>query len=318
MEKSLETSNFGEPDSTRPPIRHHLEGIEMPTSNSIVSSKFLDFDSVQDKNMQTFLVVLNFSLPTATARLWPKTAYKICADGGTNRLFDALPTMLGISGEEVNVTRSAYLPDIVIGDLDSIREDVRTFYSSKDVPILDLSHDQDTTDLGKCLMHIDSLLASSQQSCRGSAGHVASSISDWSTPESGAKEVMTSPFRDHQIIVVGAMGGRLDHILSNLNALYQFSHLKITLWGEGNLVRLLPKGRSLITPLKGLEGPSCGLVPLSGPAVATSSGLKWNLQDTKMEVSGLISTCNVIESEEVIVTTDRELLWITAVSEDWF
>lgn len=34
-----------------------------------------------------------------------------------------------------------------------------------------------------------------------------------------------------------------------------------------------------------------------------------------MQVAGLISTCNIIDSDEIWVTTDRELLWMTEVKE---
>jgi hypothetical protein len=43
----------------------------------------------------------------------------------------------------------------------------------------------------------------------------------------------------------------------------------------------------------------------------TYAGLRWNLADTPMEVGGLISTCNVIDADEVVVTTDAPLLWMT-------
>ena len=73
-------------------------------------------------------------------------------------------------------------------------------------------------------------------------------------------------------LFAGAIGGRLDHTLSNLNALYQYRDLNITLWGENNLVRLVRRGRCVICPAREREGPACGLVPLGQPAVATSSG----------------------------------------------
>jgi thiamine pyrophosphokinase len=73
----------------------------------------------------------------------------------------------------------------------------------------------------------------------------------------------------------------LDHTLANLNALYTFSNIEVVLMGDGNLVRLLPSGTTTIRP-HALEGPSCGLVPLAAPAVASSSGLRWNLDDTQV------------------------------------
>lgn len=54
--------------------------------------------------------------------------------------------------------------------------------------------------------------------------------------------------------------------------------LELVLLGEGNLARLLPAGRSIIVPgPPGSEGPSCGLIPLGGRAVASTTGLRWNL-----------------------------------------
>ena len=53
-------------------------------------------------------------------RFWDRFEYRICADGGANRLFD------GLSAED----RVRYVPDAVKGDLDSVRADVRAFYRS--------------------------------------------------------------------------------------------------------------------------------------------------------------------------------------------
>lgn len=69
----------------------------------------------------------------------------------------------------------------------------------------------------------------------------------------------------------------MDHVLSSLNTLYKHKGRKILLCGDGNLVRLLPAGRSCLTADRSIEGPSCGLVALGAPATASSSGLKWNL-----------------------------------------
>ena len=80
---------------------------------------------------------------------------------------------------------------------------MRDFYSSKGVPVIDLSHDQDSTDLAKCLSYIER--NHEQDSTRDGIGTTV-------------EETSTSG----EILVLGAMGGRLDHTLSNLNALYMF------------------------------------------------------------------------------------------------
>ena len=43
-----------------------------------------------------------------------------------------------------------YTPDLIKGDLDSLRDDVRAYYSSRGVRIVQ-DHDQDSTDLMKCI-----------------------------------------------------------------------------------------------------------------------------------------------------------------------
>ena len=75
----------------------------------------------------------------------------------------------------------------------------------------------------------------------------------------------------------GALGGRLDHTLANLNTLHRHAGPPLALLGEGNLVRLLRPGRSEIAVDRGLLGPACGLVALGAPATASSSGLRWDL-----------------------------------------
>ena len=46
-------------------------------------------------------------------------------------------------------------PALIAGDLDSISDEVRQFYSQEGTRIIDLSHDQDSTDLQKCLCELE-------------------------------------------------------------------------------------------------------------------------------------------------------------------
>ncbi|CAK9785625.1 hypothetical protein CC85DRAFT_272444 [Cutaneotrichosporon oleaginosum] len=58
-------------------------------------------------------------------RVWFASTLRYCADGGANRLYDAL------DAEE----RERMLPTMIKGDLDSIRPDVKAFYASRGVAI---------------------------------------------------------------------------------------------------------------------------------------------------------------------------------------
>lgn len=50
--------------------------------------------------------------------------------------------------------RNEYVPDAIIGDLDSLRLDVRKFYTARGAACLDEGADQDSTDLEKCLRYV--------------------------------------------------------------------------------------------------------------------------------------------------------------------
>ena len=81
----------------------------------------------------------------------------------------------------------------------------------------------------------------------------------------------------------GAIGGRLDHTLSNLNSLYTHQEMPIVLVGDGNLVRLLPSGTSKILVNEEAEGQHCGIVPLAGPVIVSSAGLRWDMGKTSRQ-----------------------------------
>ena len=68
------------------------------------------------------LVILNqpFSL-ALLHRVWATTQCHFCADGGANRLHDVLD----------DEQRPEFLPDLIKGDMDSIRDVVRTYYAAK-------------------------------------------------------------------------------------------------------------------------------------------------------------------------------------------
>ena len=84
----------------------------------------------------------------------------ICADGGANRLYDAAP---GFAQQlSASDARKLSKPAVIAGDLDSISSDVKGFYQSLGTRVVDLSHDQDTTDLQKCLNELKHELSPEQ------------------------------------------------------------------------------------------------------------------------------------------------------------
>lgn len=228
------------------------------------------------------LVVLNQRLPTFTPLLWNHAKLRVCADGGANRLYDELPHFF--PHQNPLDIRHRYKPDVIKGDMDSIRADVLDFYAKLGCDAINESHDQDTTDLHKCISHISNL-----------------------TPDAEKSNLC--------ILVTGALGGRFDHEAGNINVLYRFSNMRIILLSDDCLIQVLSKTHCHKIHIEpSLVGPHCGLVPIGMPSKhSTTSGLKWNLSDTEMKFGGLVSTSNIVTGDTVTVQSDSDLLWTISI-----
>eukprot|EP00243_Klebsormidium_subtile_P003962 TRINITY_DN1767_c0_g1_i1.p1 TRINITY_DN1767_c0_g1~~TRINITY_DN1767_c0_g1_i1.p1 ORF type:complete len:358 (+),score=-18.54 TRINITY_DN1767_c0_g1_i1:183-1256(+) len=256
----------------------HMSAMTKPTLEH--RSDF--FKATKQVNEDHVLIVLNYSLPSFVPLLWEQSRLRICADGGANRVYDELPRIF--QGDDQSAIRARYIPDAIIGDLDSLRPDVRNFYSQNNVPIIDLSHDQDTTDLHKCINYAQS-----------------------------ANPCLT---QQSKLLVVGAVGGRLDHQLSNIHILYKFRDMRIVLLGKGNLALLLPEGfEHEIYPDRSIEGPICALIPVGSPVSDVhTTGLRWNLGGQSLQFGELISTSNEMKDERISVRAKGPLLWTTELT----
>ncbi|KAH7296501.1 hypothetical protein KP509_26G025700 [Ceratopteris richardii] len=237
-----------------------------------------------DDDHVNILVVLNYQIPLITFFLWKKAALRVCADGGANQLYDCIPHFY--PHEDPTRIRTKFKPDLIKGDLDSLRPEVKAFYQGLGTCVLDASYDQDTTDLHKCVSHVlnDNVLSD----CKPN---------------------------QMRILVVGALGGRLDHEFGNLNILYSFPNSRIILINDESMVFLLSKEfihRIHINRVN--EGPYCGLIPLGNQAKSTTTtGLRWNLEGQSMEFGGLISVCNQLQSDDVTVMSDTDLIWTVTI-----
>ncbi|CAL0316197.1 unnamed protein product [Lupinus luteus] len=224
------------------------------------------------------LIILNQPLPTFTPMLWDHAQVRVCADGGANRLYHEMPPLLPHQHSELIQTR--FVPDAIKGDMDSIQTEVLDFYKKLGTKIIDESQDQDTTDLHKCITYILNL-----------------------TPDVDKSKLC--------ILVVGALGGRFDHEVGNINVLCSFSGTRIILLSDDCLIHLLPKNQHhKIFIQSSVEGPHCGLIPIGMPCrSSTTTGLKWDLDNTEMKFGGLVSTSNIVKGDIVTVQSDSDLLW---------
>ncbi|KAI3760032.1 hypothetical protein L1987_50420 [Smallanthus sonchifolius] len=225
------------------------------------------------------LIILNQRIPRFTPLLWEHAKTRMCADGGANRLFDNMPELFP-NEHDVSVTHERYKPDVIKGDMDSIRPDVLNFYRNLGTQIVNNSDDQDTTDLHKCITYVLDVVSDDEKS-------------------------------NLCILVAGALGGRFDHEMGNVNTLCHFSTTRIVLLSDDCLIQLLPSTQNHeINVLPSVEGPHCGLIPIVTPCgSSTTTGLQWNLDNTEMRFGGLVSTSNIVKEETVTVRSDSDLLW---------
>ncbi|KAE8801281.1 thiamine pyrophosphokinase 1 [Hordeum vulgare] len=227
-------------------------------------------DADAENGVSYAVVVLNQRLPRFAPLLWTRADLRVCADGGANRVFDGMPELL--PGEDPDEVRTRYKPDAIEGDMDSVRPEVKEYYSSLGTQIIDDSHDQDTTDLNKCISFIT----------KNPPGPDSSNLC---------------------ILVLGALGGRFDHEMGNINVLYRFSNTRIILLSDDSSIFLLPRTHNHeIRIERSVEGPHCGLIPVGAPSSSsTTTGLRWNLDNTSMNFGGLLSTSNIVEEETIMV-----------------
>jgi thiamine pyrophosphokinase len=215
-----------------------------------------------DERSPTSLIVLDSKEKSSADPLpmiWAKAGCITLADGAANNL--------------VKRTSLGFAKTTIVGDGDSItHEAVRFFRDEMKIPVLLDPTDQDSNDLVKCLRHVK----------RHAAKEPASALLS--------------------VYIFGAFGGRFDHEMANLGALYdpEFADCfkQIVLLGEDSLACLIPGGKkacsvSVVSPL---EGPKCGLLPLGGPSEVSTTGLHWNLDNTKLSFGVMLSTSNWIDS----------------------
>ncbi|KAI8587942.1 thiamine pyrophosphokinase [Geranomyces variabilis] len=256
----------------------------------------------QDKSpVAAFLVILNQPLcnSEAFAALWANTSVHLCADGGANRLYDSF-------GEDAHA-RKRYIPEYICGDFDSLRADVRAWYSAQGTELVYLPS-QYSTDLQKCL-----------QVYRDKFEQRASAKDEDNLPISSPPPSTSQALSD--VVILGALSGRFDHVMASVHAVFtaEVTRRVYLMSGESVAVLLRP-GVHDITCVRSLEGPTCGLIPI-GVSVAhvITKGLKWDV-DHSMPLSfgTLVSTSNAFaenddETVVVRVETDAPILWTVEV-----
>ena len=213
--------------------------------------------------MPRIVIFANGELPDleAARALLQADDYLIAADGGANHLLK-----MGI------------LPEIVIGDLDSVDEDTLFELTSAEVDIKQFSEDKDETDIELALRYAVELQPSS-------------------------------------ILIVGALGGRLDQTLANLSILTDPMLPKIDVRLDDGVEEVFfcraSAGKEEQVEVLGRSGDTLSLVPWHAPVegVATE-GLQWPLYSETLYPDKARGVSNVMLGESASVKIKKGLLLV--------
>lgn len=249
------------------------------SAHKVMAKKWkpIDVFCTRNPNAAFPLVILNQPLDTYAddvLRLWTKASLRATTDGGTNQFHQL------IRSRKLNY--DDYLPDLITGDFDSIDANLLEFYKNKGCTVIH-TPDQDYTDFTKALQIV--LQAASKKNLK----------------------------IDHVVAVVN-MSGRFDHIMANIQTLYhvqEWTSIPVYIVSAGAMTWLLGAGSHEIAVDESLDQTACGLIPVGEPCNhVTTTGLKWNLTDQRLQFGSLISTSNTYDgSKTVTIQTDKPLVW---------
>lgn len=123
----------------------------------------------------------------------------------------------------------------------------------------------------------------------------------------------------HDIIILSTLAGRVDQGLGLLHELLRESlkprsqpQQPVRLWllTDQSLTFLLLPGKSTINSLSAtIFTKNIGILPIYGKAIVSTKGMEWDVQDWETEMGGMVSTSNHVLGDEVVIVTDRVVLF---------
>ena len=242
--------------------------------------------------VETVMVILNSPIRKPPSllfrRLWESSLFRVCADGGANRLHDSA---------------TEYVPDAIRGDLDSLRLDVRAYYEERGTCVEE-DGDQNTNDLDKALQLVNSRREEIWSSTNNANRLVCvyGAFGGRFDQEMGSIQALFKwgdTFNNKLFLFD-------DNTCAFLLPSVIRNEIRLPFYGESpaNEMENAPDG------LVG-EGPTCGLIPIGHRCeFVYTSGLKWNLDGSaSLEFGGLVSTSNRAMEDVITVQASHPLVF---------
>ena len=186
--------------------------------------------------------------------------------------------LIAADGGAIHLMKMGILPDIVIGDLDSVDEDTLSELTSSEVDILQYSEDKDETDIELALRYALEL-------------------------------------RPSAVLIIGALGGRLDQTLANLSILTDpaLPHIEIRL-DDGVEEAFFCRAMSVKGGQAGVwgrSGDTVSLIPWHAPVEGvTTEGMQWPLYGETLYPDKSRGISNKMLADSASVSVQSGLLLI--------
>ncbi|KAI5956476.1 THI80 [Candida jiufengensis] len=292
-------------------VTERLDTVEVKPPPSTTSHHIIEpfaylTSTTTEAKYKNVLLILNQSFSIDLFSIWRHCELVVCADGGANRLYNFFKD---------ETLRSKYIPNYIVGDFDSLTDNVKEYYKAKGAKIIP-QKTQYSTDFQKAIkcIQLHYLLEKDNQ--------------DWPeiNDDSGLDETWEKVFHaksdiDIRVYALSAIGGRFDQTIQSINQLYilhqQEPNLQLFFITEFDILFLLYKGTNYVKyPSRSIfyrpkdSIPTCGLLPLSDRSVVLSSdGLKYDVKNWTSKMTGNVSSSNRVSGEDgFIVTCSDDIL----------
>lgn len=182
--------------------------------------------------------------------------------------------IVGADGGAAQALALGVAPDVIIGDMDSLPGEAQASLSAQGCEFLVHPRAKDETDLELALSYV---------------------------VERGFREV----------VILGALGGRLDHTLANvlLLTLLRFATVQIRIMDDHEEAALI-RDRGAIT-VDGQPGDTVSLLPLGGDARGiTTTGLAWALDGDILRFGSSRGVSNEMTGTTACITVEQGCLLV--------
>lgn len=194
-------------------------------------------------------------------------------------ILDTATVIIAANGGLEHVLAQELQPDVLIGDLDSVSEELLGKLRMADTVIVAHPVDKDETDLELALSY-------------------------------------ATGKHQGEIVVLAAFGGRMDQMLGNVHLLAhpELVNRSVRLVDARQSAWLVRDE----TNISGKKGDTLSLIPLGGDAhIESTVGLRWSLDDDILEFGKARGMSNVMTGAKAAVTVKSGLLLCVHTEREW-